>query len=124
MRFDINPIADSARYLLDAIERRDVEAVRSIAATYLDFLPPDNFADPEPGVTVATSVPEYTLAKLMPYVRGSVRKWHGWAAEATAESEWPDPERLRNCVGMLEELRAQVVEMTTAPVVQAIPDQS
>jgi hypothetical protein len=105
MRIDLTPIVDSGRMLLDAIERRDADAARSIAGTCLDALPPDDFADPAPGLTICFGMDEYGFAKTLPYLRGAVRKWRGWL-EAPA-GEWPEPRQLRECLRHVETIRTR-----------------
>ena len=104
MRVELGPILNSAQLMLQTIEAKDVEAARYTAKSILDALPPNDFADTAPGMTICYSMEEWHFKDVLPFLRGSTTKWLEWLTNPESAGDWPDPITLRAAVAALERI--------------------
>jgi len=111
MRWDIEKISTCARALLDEIdqeiESRSFASAGKWAARLLAALPPDDFADTEPGVSICYGMDEWRFKNMLPAIRHTVTAWRDWLADP--KGDWPEPKTLRTAVAALEDLRASML---------------
>ena len=108
MRWDIEKISTCARELLGEIESRSIESAGESAIRLLEALPPDDFADTEPGVSICYGMEEWYFKNMLPAIRHTVITWHDWLA-SDLKGDWPEPKTLRTAVAALEGLRASML---------------
>jgi hypothetical protein len=99
-------IAIQANDLLECISGQHDGPASDSARELLDLLPPDDFADTAPGMSICYSLQEWQFKDVLPFLRGSVTRWSEWLKSPS--DPWPEPTNLRACVAALEGIRASM----------------